>query len=181
MAPPLAVAASIVALMAGYGVVRLSTVRAGSDGGERPLRVGLVQSNITSYERLRREMGTYNVVRYVLNTHYAMSREAIDVHHIDALLWSETVYPTTFGRPKSDAGADLDREIEEFVSRAGVPLVFGTYDSDDGGEYNAAVFLEPARARFGVYRKTNLFLLTEYVPRWLDGPTVRAWLPWAGT
>lgn len=126
-------------------------------------------------------MGTYDVVRYVLDTHYAMSREAIDVHHVDALLWSETVYPTTFGHPKNAAGGDLDREIADFVSRVGVPLVFGTYDRDDGGEYNAAVFLEPAHARFRVYRKTNLFLLTEYVPRWFDGPTLRAWLPWAGT
>ncbi|MBI5505414.1 MAG: apolipoprotein N-acyltransferase [Deltaproteobacteria bacterium] len=184
LAAPLATAAAIVALMTGYGVSRLSAL-ASASGSEKPLRVGLIQSDIASYERLRREMGTYDVVRYVLDTHYAMSREAIDVNHVDALLWSETVYPTTFGRPKSDAGGDLDREIEDFVSRAGVPLVFGTYDRDDDGEYNAAVFLEPASAgepsRFDIYRKTDLFLLTEYVPWWLEGPALRAALPWAGT
>ena len=47
---------------------------------EKPLRVGMVQSNIVDYERLRREMGAYEVVRHVLDTHYAMSREAVEQH-----------------------------------------------------------------------------------------------------
>ncbi len=179
--PALAIAASIVALMTGYGAARLQAMSAGPSEGDKPLRIGLVQSNILSYERLRRDMGTYDAVRYILDTHYAMSREAVDRHGVHALLWSETVYPTSFGHPKSAAGGELDREITEFVARTGVPLVFGTYDRDEGGEYNAAVFLEPGSLQFGVYRKTNLFLFTESVPRWLEGPSIRAWLPWAGT
>jgi apolipoprotein N-acyltransferase len=179
---PLAIVASVLVLMAGYGAARLSMLTATSDVSGTPLRVGMVQSNIVDYERLRREMGAYEVVRHVLDTHYAMSREAIDRHRVDALLWSETVYPTTYGHPKSEGGAELDREIQTFVSSAGVPLVFGTYDLDEVGEYNAAAFLEPAQtAPLGFYRKTDLFPLTEYVPRWLDGPTTRRWLPWTGT
>lgn len=179
---PLAIAASVLVLMAGYGAVRLSMLTSASDADGTPLRVGMVQSNIVDYERLRREMGAYEVVRHVLDTHYAMSREAIDRHRVDALLWSETVYPTTYGHPKSEGGAELDREIQDFVSSAGVPLVFGTYDLDAVGEYNAAAFLEPSKtAPLGFYRKTDLFPLTEYVPRWLEGPTIRRWLPWAGT
>ena len=178
---PLAMAACVVILMAGYGGVRLSMLSAAPASTEKPLRVGMVQSNIVDYERLRREMGAYEVVRHVLDTHYAMSREAIDTHQVDALLWSETVYPTTFGHPKSEGGAELDREIQDFVSAAGVPLVFGTYDLDAGGEYNAAAFLRPRAAPLGFYRKTDLFLLTEYVPQWLDGPAFRRWMPWAGT
>jgi apolipoprotein N-acyltransferase len=179
---PLAIAASIAVSMAGYGALRLSMLTAAPEVADTPLRVGMVQSNIVDYERLRREMGAYEVVRHVLDTHYAMSREAIDQHRVDALLWSETMYPTTYGHPKSEGGAELDREIQDFVSSAGVPLVFGTYDLDEVGEYNAAAFLEPARtAPLGFYRKTDLFPLTEYVPRWLEGPTIRRWLPWAGT
>ncbi len=190
---PLAMAASVLVLMSGYGAARLSMLTAAPGADDRPLRVGMVQSNIVDYERLRREMGAYEVVRHVLDTHYAMSRKAIDLHRVDALLWSETVYPTTFGHPKSEGGAELDREIYDFVSSAGVPLVFGTYDLDASGEYNAAAFVEPAQAPafvepgqaitptpLGFYRKTNLFLFTEYLPRWLDGPTVRGWLPGAG-
>jgi apolipoprotein N-acyltransferase len=179
-APPLAAAACVLALMAGYGAVRLSTLAATPAAAEKPLRVGMVQSNIVDYERLRREMGAYEVVRHVLDTHYAMSREAVDTHRVDALLWSETVYPTTYGHPKSEDGAALDREVQDFVTAAGVPLVMGTYDLDAAGEYNAAAFLEPVPTQLHFYRKTNLFLFTEYIPRWLDGPTIRGWLPWAG-
>ena len=178
---PLAMAACIPIAMVGYGGVRLSMLSAAPASNEKPLRVGMVQSNIVDYERLRREMGAYEVVRHVLDTHYAMSREAIEKHQVDALLWSETVYPTTFGHPKSEGGAELDREIQDFVSAAGVPLVFGTYDLDAGGEYNAAAFLRPQAPPLGFYRKTDLFLFTEYVPQWLDGPTFRRWMPWAGT
>ena len=179
---PLAMGAAVLALMAGYGAVRLSMLTASPEAADRPLRVGMVQANIVDYERLRREMGAYEVVRHVLDTHYAMSRDAVAQHRVDALLWSETVYPTTYGHAKSDGGAELDREIQAFVTSAGVPLVFGTYDLDAVGEYNAAAFLEPVRsAPLGFYRKTDLFPLTEYVPQWLDGPALRRMLPWAGT
>jgi apolipoprotein N-acyltransferase len=181
LAAPLAMAASIVVLMAGYGMVRLSSLAAAPAVADQPLRIGMVQSNIIDYERLRREMGAYEVVRHVLDTHYAMSREAVDQHRVDALLWSETVYPTTFDHPKSEGGAELDREIKDFVTAAGVPLVFGTYDLDDHGEYNAAAFVEPTAGTLGFYRKTDPFPLTEFVPSWLDGPTFRRWFPWAGT
>ncbi len=179
---PLAIATVVLVSMAGYGAARLSMLTATPEVAGTPLRIGMIQSNIVDYERLRRDMGAYEVVRHVLDTHYAMSREAIDRHRVDALLWSETVYPTTFGHPKSEGGGELDREIQDFVSSAGVPLVFGTYDLDEAGEYNAAAFVEPARAPpLGFYRKTNLFPLTEYLPHWLEGPTIRRWLPWAGT
>jgi apolipoprotein N-acyltransferase len=181
MIRPLAIAATIVALMAGYGAVRLSMLETAPDAADKPLRVGLVQSNLVDYDRLRREIGAYAVVRQVLDTHYAMSHEAVEQHGVDALLWSETVYPTTFGHPKSEAGGELDREIQHFISAAGVPLVFGTYDIDAAGEYNAAGFLEPIPVPLTFYRKTRLFLLTERVPGWLDGPMLRRALPWAGT
>ncbi len=182
MLQPLAMGVAVLTLMAGYGAVRLSMLTVSPEAACKPLRIGMVQANIVDYERLRREMGAYDVVRHVLDTHYAMSREAVAQHRVDALLWSETVYPTTYGHAKSDGGAELDREIQAFVTSAGVPLVFGTYDLDAVGEYNAAAFLEPARrAPLGFYRKTDLFPLTEYVPQWLDGPTLRRTLPWAGT
>ncbi len=178
---PLAIAASIMTLMAGYGAVRLSALAAMPEDTAKPLRVGMVQSNIVDYERMRNEMGAYEVVRHVLDTHYAMSREAIARDRVDALLWSETVYPTTFGHAKSEAGDELDREILDFVAASGVPLVFGTYDLDPEGEYNAAAFVEPTAGTLGFYRKTRLFLFTEYVPDWLDGPALRGVLPWAGS
>ncbi len=176
--PPLALAALVPIVLAVYGLVALSQQPAAASPG---LRVGLLQSNIVDYERLSRERGAGAVVREVLDVHFAMSWDAVERQRVDAVLWSETVYPTTFGHPKSAAGADLDSEILQTIDAAGVPFVFGTYDRDTAGEYNAAAFVAPGQGLIGFYRKTRPFPLTEYVPAWLDGPTLRRWLPWAGT
>jgi len=179
LARPLALAALVPLLLAGYGAYALAALAALPAAG-KPLRMGLVQANITDYEALRREQGAAAVVRAVLDTHFAMSFDAIERQHADAVLWSETVYPTTFGHPKSEAGAEFDAEILTIVNAAGVPFVFGTYDRDAAGEYNAAAFVAPGAGLLGLYRKTRPFPLTEYVPPWLDGPALRRWLPWAG-
>lgn len=177
VARPLALAALVPLALAVYGT---SVPPEPPAPAAQRLRMGLVQSNIVDYERLRREKGAGAVVREVLDTHYAMSHDAVERQRAQALLWSETVYPTTFGQPKSEAGAELDREILGIVDSAGVPLVFGTYDRDAAGEYNAAAFVAPGTGLVGRYRKTRLFPFTEALPAWLDGPLVRGWLPWTG-
>ncbi|HJV51295.1 MAG TPA: apolipoprotein N-acyltransferase [Noviherbaspirillum sp.] len=177
LAKPLALAALVPLLLAGYGLARLATLPATASS---PLRMGMIQSNIVDYERQRQEKGAHAVVREVLDTHFAMAYDAVVRQRADAVLWSETVYPTTFGHPKNEAGAEFDREIVSIVNSAGVPFVFGTYDRDAAGEYNAAAFVEPGAGLLGFYRKTRLFPLTEYVPAWLDGPALRRWLPWTG-
>lgn len=176
-APGMAVALLVPLLLAGYGTLR--------EARDEPLatttvRIGLVQANITGYEQRRREQGAERVVREVLDTHFAMSYDAIEHRQVDAVLWSETVYPTTFGRPKSEAGAELDAEILATIDAAGVPFVIGTYDRDEAGEYNAAAFVQPGEGVIGRYRKTRLFPFTEALPAWLDVPAVRALLPGAG-
>ena len=177
MAKPLALAALAPLILASYGLVALSADPAAAG---KPLRMGLVQANIVDYEDQRLSKGALAVVRDVLDTHFAMSYDAVERQHAHAVLWSETIYPTTFGHPKSEVGAALDREILGIAKSAGVPFVFGTYDSDAAGEYNAAAFVQPETGLLGFYRKTRLFPLTEYVPAWLDGPTLRQWLPWTG-
>ncbi len=177
---PLALSATLVVLMFGYGIWRLSSLHSTLSVPAPSLRIGMVQSAIIDYDKLRREVGAYAVVRNMLDIHFALSRAALEQHGVDALLWSETVYPTTFGHPRSADGAVLDQEILDFVTTSGVPLVFGTYDLDEGGEYNAAAFIEPRTGLLGYYRKTHPFPLTEHVPEWLEGPWLRRWLPWTG-
>ncbi len=177
IARPLAFTALLPLMLAGYGYAALSNKAAPAG---KPLRVGLIQSNLFDYEGQRQVKGAHAVVREVLDTHFAMSYDAVERQHADAVLWSETAYPTTFGHPKSEAGAELDREILSTIHAAGVPFAFGTYDSDAAGEYNAAAFVLPDTGLLGFYRKTRLFPLTEYLPAWLDGASVRRWLPWTG-
>ena len=145
---------------------------------------GIVQADISHYSRLATQMGTYDAVRLILDTHFALSSQALAQGPLDLLVWPETVYPTTFGTPKSEDGAAFDREIADFVARSGVPLVFGAYDGKGGDEFNAAVLLEPeadGHPRFDTYRKALLFPLIERTPALFDSATVRGWFPWLGT
>ncbi|MEN9629937.1 MAG: hypothetical protein RJA10_3165 [Pseudomonadota bacterium] len=175
---PLAVALLPPLLAAGHGHAVLGRA---ADPQAPQLRLGLVQSNLTDLEARRRTQGSYEVVRELLDLHFAMTYDAVERQRADAVLWSETIYPTTFGQPKSEAGAGFDQEIRTIVDAARVPFVFGTYDRDAAGEYNAAAVVEPGRGLVGFYRKTRLFPLTEQVPAWLDGPALRRLLPWAGS
>jgi len=180
---PAACAAAIALALLGYGTLRLAQLR--EAGVAAPLlTAGLVQADISRYGELARELGTYDAAREILDAHFALSREALARGPLDLLVWPETVYPTTFGTPKTPEGAALDAEIAAFVGRAQVPLVFGAYDVDGGDEFNAAVFLEPpknGRLEFETYRKAWLFPLTERVPELLAGERVRRLLPWLGT
>jgi apolipoprotein N-acyltransferase len=178
LAVPLGWLVAIPTSIAIYGLSDLNTT---PDSTSQPqLRMGLVQANLADYETRRREQGSYAVVREVLDLHYAMSHDAVERQGVDAVLWSETVYPTTFAKPRSPAGAEFDREIASVVEAAGVPFVFGTYDRDESGEYNAAAFMQPGQGLLGMYRKTRLFPLTEYLPSWIDDDWAQRWLPWAG-
>lgn len=174
---PLALAALAPLLLGAYGVAVLSVEPA---PGGKPLRMGLIQANMVDYERQRAQQGAYAVVQDILKRHFAMSYDAIERQRADAVLWSETAYPTTFGQPKSQAGAEFDREIIANVNAARVPFMIGTYDRDGAGEYNAAALVPPDGGAPLFYRKTRLFPLTEYVPPWLDSPALRRLLPWTG-
>jgi len=180
---PMARVAALALVLLAYGAWRCAQLAAGGPHAAN-VTVGMVQADISQYDRLRAGLGTFQAVRTILDAHFALSADALRRANLDFLVWPETVYPTTFGAPKSEDGAAFDREIGAFVARAGVPLVFGAYDADGRGEFNAAVFLEPSARgplAFETYRKAWLFPLTERVPPVLDAECVRRWLPWLGT
>ena len=179
---PAVAAAGLVAALAGYGAWRDRRLAAVEP--TEVLAVGLVQANITRYDKLAAEAGRFEVVEAVLDVHFALSDELLESSALDVLVWPETVYPTTFGAPRTSEGAAFDRALGSFVATRRVPLIFGAYDVEDGREFNAAVFLSPAgegRVEFDTYRKARLFPLTEWVPASLGSHAVRRWMPWLGT
>jgi apolipoprotein N-acyltransferase len=182
---PAACLAAILVTLGGYGALRLRAL-APRDPPAGVLVAGIVQANLARYDALRAEIGTYEAVRRIVDDHVALSSALLARRRLDLLVWPETVYPTTFGSPKSEEGAAFDREIAAFVAGAGVPLVFGSYDREGADEFNAAVVLEPpgdpaAPLAFDTYRKASLFPLTERVPAFLEFDAVRGWMPWLGT
>ena len=180
---PAAVGAALVGALALYGALRLRALEA--EIARAPhVTAGIAQADIARYGELARAVGSFDAVARILETHFALSHAALAQGPLDLLIWPETVYPTTFGAPKSPDGESFDRALGAFVGRTGIPLVFGAYDAEDGREYNAAVLLEPeveGQVRFATYRKAALFPLTERVPAWLDAKPVRAVLPWLGS
>jgi apolipoprotein N-acyltransferase len=177
--------AAILAVLLGYGAFRTQQLTATVTPGSA-VTVGAVQTNLSHYDDLRTTLGSYEAVRRILDTHFALSTTLLRQHDLDLLIWSETVYPTTFDHPKSDVGADFDREITAFAATAGVPLIFGSYDTDGTDEFNAAFVLTPSRdddasPTLDVYRKAIPFPLTERVPALLESDLARRWWPWLGT
>jgi apolipoprotein N-acyltransferase len=172
---------ALVSALAAYGAWRCAQLAASSDGAA--LTVGIVQADLGHYDRMAAEIGRFETVRRILDDYVELSAPALAREDLALLLWPETVYPTTFGKPKSEDGAAFDREIVDFVAHARVPLIFGSYDTDGSEEFNAAFFLAPdgGAQPFGIYRKTRLFPLTERVPAFLDGAWIRRALPWLGT
>jgi apolipoprotein N-acyltransferase len=172
----------LVAAATTYGAHRLDTLKRSGDDADA-VTFAVVQSDIGQYARLAAEVGTYESTRRILDAYFTLSRQALARARPDVLVWPETAYPTTFGSPKSPEGAAFDREIADFVTAAGKPLVFGAYDAEAGREFNAAIILEPERGggvSFDAYRKAALFPLIEHVPGWLDRPWLRRLLPWVG-
>lgn len=181
LAPAACVAVLVLSLLA-YGAVRCRQLGDVNRGADR-VTAGIVQADISQYDRMAAELGTFEAVRRILDTHFALSRDALGRGDLDLLVWPETVYPTTFGSAKSAEGAAFDREIGGFVADNRIPLVFGAYDAEGGDEFNAAVFLQPGNRQvsFETYRKAELFPLTERVPVVMESDLVRQWLPWPGT
>jgi apolipoprotein N-acyltransferase len=153
-----------------------------------PLTAALIQANLDNYDLLRDRVGTFDAVRRILDVHARLSRDALEQDTsqtgVELLVWPETVYPTTFGNPKSASGSEFDAEIVRFTKSTGVTLFFGTYDREGPLEHNAAVLLQPrsdGAPHRDVYRKRRLFPLTEEVPAWLDSTSLRDRLPWLGS
>jgi len=148
MLAPAACLAAILAALLGYGAARTRALAAATAPGNG-LTAGVVQANLSHYNDLRAALGTYETVRRILDDHFALSSALLRRKAPDLLVWPETVYPTTFGSPKSEEGAAFDRAIAAFVEAARVPLIFGSYDVDGADEFNAAVVLEPPRGGNG--------------------------------
>ena len=104
---------------------------------------------------------------------------------LDLLVWPETVYPTTFGTPKTPEGARARRRDRRASSRArrcrssSAPTTSTRATSSTPRSSSSRP--ESGRLEFETYRKASLFPLTERVPALLESERVRRWLPWLGT
>lgn len=132
------------------------------------LRLGFVQHRMDDVEKLallsssREAVDT--VIRKLIDHTKNLAKEKPDL-----ILWPETSYPITFPArldtmnigafSKGYAGL-----VKDAVKEAGVPLLFGGYESTGKKDYNSAILLGPDGEPLTTYRKVVLLLFGEYIP-----------------
>jgi apolipoprotein N-acyltransferase len=125
--------------------------------------MGLVQSNIVDYERLRRERGAAAVVREVLDVHYAMTYDAVERSTPTRCCGRRPCTPRPSATRRASRRRARPRDPRH--RRRGRRAVRVRHlRPRRAGEYNAAAFVAPGTGLLGFYRKTRLFPLTSTCP-----------------
>jgi len=143
------------------------------------LQVAVIQGNIGDFDKIAAERGIRGAGEKVMSTFFDLSEEALNLTpKPDVLIWPETAYPSTFRTPQTTEEFARDRQVESFVRKRGIPLLFGGYDHSFNKDYNSFFFLTPLpqtgagtlasleqhELDLQIYHKNILLLFGEYIP-----------------
>lgn len=128
---------------------------------EQPFEVGIIQPNISPYEKWNPRKFETNFALHIDLTREVL-RKADD--RLDLILWPETSVPTILRRQYGYA-----RLLQRFADSSGVPLLVGTMDdrfekNNERKLFNAAVLFNPDSTRMQWFWKTHLVPAGERVP-----------------
>lgn len=157
---------AIASLWLGYGAARLAM----ETPGDAPrLRVGIVQASVPQSERFQSEtLAARNITRHEDATRALAAREPLDV-----VVWSETAVDIDIDRFPA-----VRKQLEQFATAIGVPIVTGAPRTRGRNHYNAVVLFAPGRGVVESYDKQRLVPFSEYDPSFgallapLIGPVV---------
>ncbi len=165
--------ASVIAVAALYGVVRMAQVDAAVAAAPKA-RIGIVQGNMSLMAKRRdKEEG--------LARHIELTRKLQEEGPLDLVVWSET----------SVAGATREEFAEtwyenKFTRRLGVPVIFGAVlirEVDDVRRYvlfNSALISDAEGKIRGRFDKVYLLAFGEYLPLGDTFPQLYEWSPNSG-
>lgn len=133
------------------------------------LRIGIVQHNLEETEKMAQKTNTRTAVEktisVLLEKTLAIAKSYPD---LDLILWPETSYPLVFptasGAAKSWASDGYANLVKSAVAEAGVPLLFGGYETAENRDYNAGILLDKFGRATATYRKVVLLIGGEYLP-----------------
>jgi apolipoprotein N-acyltransferase len=152
--PRVAWPTAALAAIAAYGVLRGATIE-GQMAQAPPVRVGIVQGNLSLDEKRHRSEFVTNVQRYRTLTHSF-------AEPLDLVVWPETV--VEWGIPHD---ADTLGPRDPFPGFS-VPLLFGAVTYRAHGEeaewFNSALLRSPDGALVGRYDKIILMPFGEFIP-----------------
>ncbi|MBI1860196.1 MAG: apolipoprotein N-acyltransferase [Deltaproteobacteria bacterium] len=156
----LATPAGLTALTIVFSLVRLAQ----GPAHEKTLRVGVVQANIGTVDKVEAAHGFVNKLHYI-NALYIRMTDELMSQKPQLIVWPETamVYHLHTQR-------DLPLEIESRVKAWNVPLVTGAFATalkNPLTEFNAGYLLEPqpdGTVTYDYYPKNVLLAFGEYMP-----------------
>jgi apolipoprotein N-acyltransferase len=160
-------------LVATYGHFRLEQIRSLIATPEKTFTAAMIQANIGDFDKVAAVEGSGNAARAILDRFFSLSDHALTLSpHIDAIIWPETAYPSTFRSPETTAHLARDQRMERFVRTRNTPVFFGGYDHQNKKDYNSFFFLLPQadlenKGPFQdlyTYHKHILLLFGEYIP-----------------
>jgi len=175
-----------------FGAYRYAQISQAIESPLRTLQIGVVQGNVRNDVRRRWAGGDIEAAREALKLYIGQTEELFGRERPlpDLILWPETAYPGIFRRPETEAQANLNVALDQYIAERGRPFIFGAYDREDRIDKrvlrNAIFFVQPqadqarsALSPMDVYHKHILFPVGEYLP-FASEDFIRKWLPRAG-
>ena len=145
----------------------------------RTLRVGLIQANIGSLEKVKARRSGIGAVRHTIAQYFKLSEEALNQSpRPDLILWPETAIPF-----RLDGEGSWQRLVKKFVNDRNTTLITGAYSRgkfEQNRDNNAAFLLEPqpdGQLKEDIYRKNILLAFGEYFPGGDIFPQLYRWFP----
>lgn len=152
----------------------------------KTLRVGLIQQNMLEVEKMVPRYSARDAIALHVNQLTAMTRDLVSKNpDLDLIVWPETAYPMIFPTKPNGENSNFFADgyanlVKSTVAEAGVPLLFGGYESERGYDYNSGIFLGADGEFRASYRKQVLLLFGEYIPLSDTFPTIRNLNPQMG-
>jgi apolipoprotein N-acyltransferase len=153
----LAAVGALVAVVAGWGVLRVTSGRLVQTG--EVLRVGLLQGNVEQDAKWNPAFRDPILRRYI-----DLSRQAIGAG-AGVVIWPEASMPFFF-----DAETAAAEPVRRLAAESRTPFVIGADESEPGRDgaperiYNDAILVGPDGRSHASYRKMQLVPFGEYVP-----------------
>jgi apolipoprotein N-acyltransferase len=170
---PLAAAAVTVAIVLGYGAVRIAQVEETRAAAPK-IKIGVVQANIGIREKFDAAFAAAQ-----LALHQRLSAD-LDRAGADLVVWPETSFPYVISRNQS---GDFDESSGGRIRRAfTAPVLLGALTKDPTNSesryyFNSALLLGADGQFTGRYDKKELLLFGEYIPFVEEFPWLRQVIP----
>ncbi len=138
----------LIATILFYGLFSLQQIHS-----FRKISVAIIQGNIPQSVKWDESAWPAIMKKYLALTKKAVAQKP------DLMIWPETSFPGFLWRDQESL-----KDLNDFVHRENVPLLFGSILEEKGHYYNAAILLSGQAQVVGEYKKIHLVPFGEFLP-----------------